>query len=40
VAPLRPAEGAVLIDSTNMPVDDVLARVLEEARARGLVTRT
>jgi cytidylate kinase len=40
VAPLRPAEGAVLIDSTDMPVDEVLARVLEEARARGLTTRT
>lgn len=40
VAPLRPAEGAVLIDSTDMSVDEVLARVLEEARARGLATRT
>jgi cytidylate kinase len=40
VAPLRPAEGAVLIDSTDMSVDEVLARVLEEAHARGLAIRT
>jgi cytidylate kinase len=40
VAPLRPAEDAVLIDSTDMSVDEVLARVLDEARARGLAIRT
>jgi cytidylate kinase len=40
VAPLRPAGNAVIIDSTNMSVDGVLARVLEEARVRGLVHRT
>ena len=32
VAPLRPAEGAVLIDSTGMPIDDVVAKVLLLAR--------
>jgi len=40
VAPLRPADDAVLIDSTDMTVDGVLAFVLEQARVRGLVTRT
>jgi cytidylate kinase len=40
VAPLRPADGAVLIDSSDMSVDEVLARVLEAARVRGLVSRT
>jgi len=40
VAPLRPAEGAVIIDSTELSVEQVLARVLEEARVRGLVNRT
>jgi cytidylate kinase len=39
VAPLRPADGAVLIDSSDMSVDEVLARVLEAARVRGLVSR-
>ena len=40
VAPLRPAEGAVIIDSTDLSIEDVLARVLAAARARGLVIRT
>lgn len=40
VAPLRPAEDAVLIDSTALTVDAVVARVLEAARVRGIVTRT
>jgi cytidylate kinase len=40
VAPLRQAEGAVLIDSTDMSVDEVLARVLDEAHACGLAIRT
>jgi len=40
VAPLRPAEDSVLIDSTAMAVDEVLAQVLEAARVRGLVIRT
>lgn len=40
VAPLRPAEGAVIIDSTHLSIEDVVARVLKAARARGLVIRT
>jgi cytidylate kinase len=40
VAPLRPADDAVLIDSTALTVDAVVARVLEAARVRGIVTRT
>ncbi len=32
VAPLRPAEDAILIDSTAMSIDEVLDRVLEEVR--------
>jgi cytidylate kinase len=40
VAPLRPARDAVLIDSTRLAVDEVLAEVLEAARVRGLITRT
>ena len=34
VAPLKPAEGAMLIDSTGMPIDAVVALVL------GLVRRS
>ncbi|MBX3705452.1 MAG: (d)CMP kinase [Pseudomonadales bacterium] len=40
VAPLRPAEDSVLIDSTELSIDEVLGRVLEAARVRGLVART
>ncbi|MEZ5557137.1 MAG: (d)CMP kinase [Pseudomonadales bacterium] len=36
VAPLRPAKDAILIDSTHLTIDEVVARVLEAARARGL----
>ena len=36
VAPLRPAEDAVLIDSTGLSVDAVVERVVELGRARGL----
>jgi cytidylate kinase len=32
VAPLRPADDAILIDSTGMPIDDVVAKVLSLAR--------
>jgi CMP/dCMP kinase len=32
VAPLRPATGAVMVDSTAMSIDDVFDRVLEEVR--------
>jgi cytidylate kinase len=40
VAPLRPAPDAILIDSTNMSIDAVLSRVLDEARSRGLTPGT
>ena len=36
VAPLRPAEDAVVLDSTQMTIEEVLAVALEEARHRGL----
>ena len=32
VAPLRPATGAVMVDSTALSIDDVFDRVLEEVR--------
>lgn len=34
VAPLKPADGAVIVDSTSMSIDAVVARVLELAAAR------
>jgi CMP/dCMP kinase len=34
IAPLRPADDAVIVDSTSMTVDEVVARVLELAAAR------
>jgi cytidylate kinase len=37
VAPLLPADDAVVVDSTGMPVAEVFAAVWEEAVARGLV---
>ena len=37
VAPLKPAEDALVIDSTDMTIDDVLHRILDEARRRTLV---
>jgi len=36
VAPLRPADDAILIDSTGMPIDDVVAKVLSLARGPAL----
>ena len=36
VAPLQPAPDAVVIDSTAVPVEQVLARVIELGRARAL----
>jgi cytidylate kinase len=32
VAPLRPADDAVIVDSTRLSIDEVLDRVLEEVR--------
>ena len=37
VAPLRPADDAVRIDSTSLTVDQVVNRILDEARARQMV---
>jgi cytidylate kinase len=36
VAPLRPAEQALVLDSTSLSIDQVLEIVLEEARHKGL----
>lgn len=36
VAPLKPASDAVILDSTQLSIDDVLAAVLEQARHSGL----
>jgi cytidylate kinase len=36
VSPLVAAPGAVVVDSTGMPVEAVVARVLELAAVRGL----
>jgi len=37
VAPLKPAEDALVIDSTDMTIDAVLVRILDEAQKRHLV---
>ena len=34
IAPLKPADDAVIVDSTSMPIESVVARVLELAAAR------
>jgi cytidylate kinase len=39
VAPLKAAADAVLIDSTGMPIDVVVAKVLDLARAKNFATR-
>ncbi|TXS96231.1 (d)CMP kinase [Parahaliea maris] len=36
VAPLLPAEDAVVIDSTALPIADVFAKVMQEVSAKGL----
>jgi cytidylate kinase len=36
VSPLRPAQDAILVDSTELTIEEVLDRVLAEARTRGL----
>jgi cytidylate kinase len=36
VSPLEPAEDALVIDSTDMSIDEVLNRILAEAAQRGL----
>ncbi|MBZ2188160.1 (d)CMP kinase [Alcanivorax sp. JB21] len=37
VAPLKPADDAIVIDSTAMTIDDVVNRILDEAARRALV---
>jgi cytidylate kinase len=34
VAPLRPADDAVIIDTDNLDLDEVVDRILSEVRAR------
>ena len=36
IAPLKPADDAVIVDSTSMSIDAVVLRVLELARAKLL----
>jgi CMP/dCMP kinase len=36
VAPLKPAADAVILDSTQMSIDEVLSAVLDQARHKGL----
>lgn len=38
IAPLKPADDALIVDSTSMTIDGVLARVFEFAARKGLVT--
>ena len=37
VAPLKPADDAILLDSTRMSIQEVFNKILAEMRARGLV---
>jgi cytidylate kinase len=37
VAPLRLAEGAVLVDSSDLTVAMVVARIVDDLRCKGLV---
>jgi len=36
VAPLKPASDAILLDSTNLSIEEVVDRIMAEVRARGL----
>jgi len=40
LSPLKPAEDAVVMDSTTMTIEQVVERILSEAAARGLVGET
>jgi cytidylate kinase len=40
IAPLRPADDAVIVDSTSMSIDAVVARVLELAAANRVGTQS
>jgi cytidylate kinase len=37
VAPLVPAEDAIVIDSTAVPIEDVFAQVMQKVREKGLI---
>ena len=37
VAPLRPADDALVVDSTSLTVTEVVDRILDEARQRSLL---
>lgn len=39
VSPLVPAEDALIIDSTNLSIEEVLAKVLSEVEARQLISK-
>ena len=36
VAPLKPAADAVVVDTTHLGLDEVVDRIIAEARARGM----
>lgn len=36
IAPLKPAEGAIMIDSTQSSIEEIFAMVMDEVRVRGL----
>lgn len=40
LSPLKPADDAVVLDSTTMTIDQVIERILSEAAARGIVGET
>ncbi len=37
VAPLKPADNAIVLDSTKLTIQEVLAQILDEMRNRGLI---
>jgi cytidylate kinase len=39
VAPLKPADDAVVVDSTALDIDAVVERVMQLAQERGFVTK-
>lgn len=36
IAPLKPAQGAVIIDTTKLSIDEVIQQILEQAKLRGV----
>lgn len=39
IAPLKPADNAVVIDTTKLSIDEVLQQILQQAKARGVVVQ-